>query len=82
MLEIERLRLQLPEGFRRRAPRIARLVAEQLAQCDVGEGGRIGRLRAGPVTVGSGDSDRQVATAVARAIDAALAAAPRDAGEP
>jgi hypothetical protein len=82
MLEIERLQLQLPTGFERRAPRISRLVAEQLALRGVSDSRRIERLRAGPVRVSSSDSDRRVAAAIARAIHGAIDAAPPGGSEP
>ncbi len=81
MLEIDRLRLQLPAGFERRAPRISRLLAEHLAQSQQTRNLSLQRLRAGPIRVAAGDSDRQVARAIARSIEGAIAAQPATGGE-
>ena len=67
MIEIDRLRLYLPPGFAPRAPRIARLVADELARRPAAGGDRA-QLSVRGVTVTPALSDRRVATRIASAI--------------
>ena len=80
MLEIQRLRLQLPSAFEHRGRRISTLVARQL-ELPAGSGPvRIDRLQVGPVHVEAGHSDAQVARAIARAIRSSLDSHPATGG--
>lgn len=81
MIEIGRLRLQLPAGFEQRGARISRLVADQLANHPVRANLNIERLSAGPVSVSSGQSDHQVATLIAGAITQSIGGKARAGGE-
>lgn len=68
MIDIQNLRLQLPEGFESRAGRIGRLLGDALAQYPATQSARIDQLRVGPLTLKEGASDRQVAQQIAQAI--------------
>lgn len=72
MIDIQHLRLQLPEGYAGRAPRIVRLLARALADAPVAGPADLARLQVGPVTLPAGASDRQAAESIARAIRARL----------
>jgi hypothetical protein len=66
MLEIERLVLNLPAGFERRAARIGRLTAESLAgQLPPLATGRLDALSLPPLRIGAGWSDQRIAGHVA-----------------
>jgi len=72
MIDIGRLRLQLPAGFERRAPRIARLVGDALSRHVVSGQHQLDRLKIGPLYLDQGQSDHQVAERIAGAIIARL----------
>ena len=82
--EIERIALTLPAGFADRAPAIARLLGQALAE-DAGLGaGQYGVVDVGRVRVNAGDSDGLIARSIAGAIAevlrvAASASSPEDA---
>ena len=68
MLNIDRLRLSLPAGYERRAERIGRLVADELASLQLAGDASFDRLSVPAVKIARGASDRQVAGAIAGAI--------------
>ncbi|HKK56812.1 hypothetical protein [Marinobacter sp.] len=68
MIDIQNLRLQLPDGFESRAGRIGRLLGDALAQYPVAQSARIDQLRVGPLTLKEGASDRQIARQIAQSI--------------
>ena len=68
MISIDSLRIRLPEGFERRAGRIARLVGEELSRLPVARDFKAGVLRIGEVRVAHHQTDRRVAAAIAAAI--------------
>nr|WP_320010944.1 hypothetical protein [uncultured Desulfobulbus sp.] len=70
--EIGQLQLHLPPGFEKRAQRIGRLVAENLATYTNLPPGRIDHLRVGPVRVELQHSDGRVARRIAESIYASL----------
>jgi hypothetical protein len=72
MIAVDRLRISLPAGFERRAERIARLVAGELAALPVGASASLDRLAVPAVDLAHGASDAQVAGSIARAIGAHL----------
>ncbi len=68
MLDIERIRLQLPAGFGHRAASIARLVGESLADFHATENRDLQRLSIGPVQVSAQATDRDIAQRIAAQI--------------
>lgn len=68
MIDIQTLKLQLPDGYESRAGRIGRLLGDALAERPVTQSAQIARLRVGPLTLNEGASDRQVARQIAQAI--------------
>jgi hypothetical protein len=68
MIDIGRLRLQLPAGYQGRADSIARLVAAELRGRLQGVAGGIDELRVGQVEIAAGANDRAVAQAVAASV--------------
>jgi len=68
VIDIRRLRLQLPEGYEQRAPRIVRLVGQALARDPVTQSGEQAHLHIGPLELPEGATDRQAADRIARAI--------------
>lgn len=68
MIEIGRIRLQLPAGFERRGERIAQLVGQALAHQPVTESRQLENLRVGPLSIDPGQSNVQVAQRIAQAI--------------
>lgn len=65
-LRIARLRLRLPAGYAARAGAIARTVADATAQVRLLESRSFDTLSLGPIRVGAGASDADLADAVAR----------------
>ena len=72
MLNIERMRIQLPAGFEHRASTIARLVAESLAEIHPSENRKLDRLSIGPVQVLPNATDQEIAQNVAEQITSML----------
>lgn len=72
MIEIGRLRLQLPAGFEHRGARISRLVADQLARHPIDVNLDIRHLASGPVSISSAQSDHQAAHRIAGAISKSI----------
>ncbi len=70
MIDIDRLRLRLPAGYRGRAESIARLVASELEGRLEGASGGIANLQVGPVEIAPGANDRAVAETIATAVAA------------
>jgi len=68
VIDIQRLRLQLPEGYEHRASRIVRLVGQALAREPVSHNGETAHLHIGPMALPEGATDRQAADRIARAI--------------
>ncbi len=68
MLTIDRMRLNLPEGFDHRGKHIGRLVAHKLAGMSLKTSLHITRLVVPPVQVHPAFTDEQVAHRVAMAI--------------
>ncbi len=68
MIDIGRLRLQLPAGYQGRAGSIAQLVAAELRGRLEGVEGGLDQLRVGPVEIAPGANDRAVAQSVAASI--------------
>jgi hypothetical protein len=68
MLTIDRMRLNLPEGFDHRGERIGRLVAHKLAVVSLKTSLQIEKLSVPPVQVHPAFTDEQVAHRVAMAI--------------
>jgi hypothetical protein len=68
MLTIDRMRLNLPEGFDDRGEHIGRLVAHKLAGISLKTTLRVKRLSVPPVQAHPAFSDEQVARRVAMAI--------------
>ncbi|MBP8132852.1 MAG: hypothetical protein KAY13_01145 [Zoogloea sp.] len=74
MLEIERLVLNLPAGFERRAARIGRLIVVNLAeQLPELAGGRVDAFSLPPLPIGAGWSDQRIASHVAGMLASRLA---------
>ena len=73
MIEIGRLRLQLPAGFENRGARIARLVGDALGRQSVARPRQHTNLHVGPLNIDPGQSDARVARDIARAIGRQLA---------
>ncbi len=72
MLQIERIRMQLPEGFEHRASTIARLVGEAIAAIKPSENRTIDNLSIGPVQVSPNATDQEIAHNVAQQIASTL----------
>lgn len=72
MIDIDRLKLQLPEGFEHRAGRISRMIGDQLALTPIQSTQRFEQLSIGPVQIGRAATDQQVARDIARAIQQQL----------
>ena len=72
MLNIDRLRLQLPPPFRDRAGEIARLVAEELAVVPLSSDLHLDRLTIPPVEMQPQAGDREVARAIATSVHAGI----------
>jgi hypothetical protein len=72
MLTIDRLRLHLPSEYRDRAHLIARLVANELADVEVGSNRKIDRVSIPPITVALGTADQQIARQIATAVQTRL----------
>lgn len=72
MLNIERLRLQLPEALRERAGEIARLVAEELATRPMPGDLHLERLTPAPLEVHPLAGNREVARAIADSVHAEI----------
>ncbi len=68
MLTIDRLRLSLPAGYESRAERIARFMADELADVALDGDARYDRLALPTLEVKRGTSDRRIARSIARAI--------------
>ncbi len=68
MLHIERMRMQLPEGFEHRASTIARLVGEAMAEFHPTEKRTLDRLSISPVQVSPNATDQEIAQSVAERI--------------
>jgi hypothetical protein len=74
MLHIERLRMQLPEGFEHRAATIARLVGEAIADFQATENLSLGTLSISPVQVMPNATDWEIANSIAARIVSTLGA--------
>ena len=72
MLHIERMRMQLPEGFEHRASTIARLVGESMAEIHLSKNRALDRLSISPVQVSPNATDQQIANSVAEQIASTL----------
>jgi len=72
MLHIERMRMQLPEGFEHRALTIARLVGESMAEIHPSENRTLDRLSISPVQVLPNATDQEIAHSVAERIASTL----------
>ncbi len=72
MLHIERMRMQLPEGFEHRASTIARLVGESMAEIHLFENRTLDRLSISPVQVSPNATDQEIAHGVAERIASTL----------
>jgi hypothetical protein len=68
MIEIGRLRLQLPAGFEQRGEPIARLIGDALSQQQVVENRRLEQLSIGPLHIDPSQSNAKVAQVIANAI--------------
>jgi hypothetical protein len=68
MLRIERMRMQLPEGFEHRASVIARLVGDSMAEIHATENRTLDRLSISPVQVSPNATDQEIAHSVAERI--------------
>ncbi len=68
MLNIERMRMQLPAGFEHRASAIARLVGESMAEIQLFENRTLDRLSISPVQVSPNATDQEIAHIVAKQI--------------
>ena len=68
MLVIEKMRLNLPEGFEGRAEHISRLVARELGGLSFNGTGHISGLSVSPVRVHQAFSNEEIARQVAHAI--------------
>ncbi len=72
MLEVSRLRLQLPAGFEHRASSIARLLGESLAEVPTLESRTLESLEIGPVRVVPDETDMEIANRIANQIASML----------
>jgi hypothetical protein len=72
MLHIERMRMQLPEGFEHRASTIARLVEESMAEIQLSENRTLDRLSISPVQVSPKATDQEIAHSIAERIASTL----------
>ena len=72
MLIIERMQMQLPQGFEHRATTIARLVGESMGDIHLAENRTLDRLTIGPVGVASNATDREIATRITDRIASTL----------
>ena len=77
MLNIDRLRLQLPPEYADRAAGIARLLADELATLPVQTNQRLDQLVLPPVSILPGASDQQVARSIAAGVQASLSSKSR-----
>ena len=72
MLRIDRMRMQLPEGFEHRASTIARLVGESMAEIHPSENRTLDRLSISPIQVLPNATDQEIAHSVAERIASTL----------
>ena len=72
MLNIERMRIQLPAGFEHRASTIARLVAESLAEIHPSENRTLNRLSISLAQASPNATDQEVADNIAERIASTL----------
>jgi hypothetical protein len=72
MLTIERLRLQLPPGYRQRAASIGRLLTTELARMPLKRHLRLEHLSLPPVSIPPGAADGQIARHIAAAVQGQL----------
>jgi hypothetical protein len=72
MIHIERIRMQLPQGFEHRASSIARLVGESMASIHPTENRSLDNLSIGPVRVSRNATDQEIAGTVAERIAVTL----------
>jgi hypothetical protein len=72
MLNIERMRMQLPAGFEHRASTIARLVGESMAEFHPIENRTLDKLSIGPVQASTNATDQEIAHSVAERIISTL----------
>lgn len=68
MLTIDRLRLQLPPGYGRRAAAIGRLLAAELARLPLQRSLDVRHLRLPPVQAAAGMSNGRIARRIAAAV--------------
>jgi hypothetical protein len=68
MLNIDRMRLHLPEELRERAPFIARMVVKELGKIHFNTSFHFERLNISPVSIPKGAGDQQIATTIARSV--------------
>ncbi|MDQ6965553.1 MAG: hypothetical protein Q9M23_01360 [Mariprofundaceae bacterium] len=78
MLSIEHLNLHLPAGFEHRAALIARLVGQELAGMHIEKSAELKRLQVAEISLHQGQSDRQAAVVLARAIHGQMMKASRE----
>lgn len=72
MLDIERMRMQLPAGFEHRAAAIARLVGEAMAEIHIYSNRSLERLSISPIQVSPNATDQEIAHSVAERIASTL----------
>jgi hypothetical protein len=72
MLNIERLRMQLPAGFEHRASTIASLVAEAMADFHPTDELTMEKLSIGPVRISQNATDQEIAHVVVEQIDSKI----------
>ena len=72
MLRIDRLRMQLPAGFKHRASSIARLVGESMAGIHPSQNRTLDRLSIGPIQVSPNSTDQDIAHSVTERIASTL----------
>lgn len=74
MLNVERIRMQLPAGYEHRASSIVRLLGEELAQIQLSENRTLDRLSITPVKVSPNATDQEIAHAIAEQMALAIGA--------
>ena len=72
MLQIERMRMQLPAGFEHRASTIAHLVGDAMGEFHATENRTLDRLSIGPVPVSPNATDQDIANSIAQRIASTL----------
>ena len=72
MLNIKRMRMQLPPGFEHRASTIARLVGESISEIHFTENRTLDRLSISPVRISSNATDQDIANSIVQRIASTL----------